>query len=52
MSVDFTFSQAGLPQPLFELMVDIEREMGKAGFKKKAKNMLSQGKNLASQKTI
>ncbi|VAW64472.1 hypothetical protein MNBD_GAMMA11-558 [hydrothermal vent metagenome] len=34
MSVDFTIAQAGQAQPLFELMVNIECEMEKAGFKK------------------
>lgn len=34
MSVDFTFVQAGPPQPLFELMVNIENQMEEMGFKK------------------
>ena len=34
MSVDFTFVQAGPPQSLFELMVNIESKMEEMGFKK------------------
>ena len=34
MSVDFTFAQSGPAQPLFELMVNIECQLEKIGFKK------------------
>lgn len=34
MSVDFTFVQAGPSQPLYQLMVNIEIQMEKIGFKK------------------
>ncbi len=34
MSVDFTFAQAGPSQPLYELMVNIESQLEKIGFKK------------------
>lgn len=34
MSVDFTFVQTGPSQPLYELMVNIEIQMEKIGFKK------------------
>lgn len=34
MSVDFTYAQVGPSQPLYELMVNIEIQMEKIGFKK------------------
>jgi len=34
MSVDFTLAQTGPSQPLYELMVNIENQMEKIGFKK------------------